>query len=272
MTAWLLLPFSLIGLVLLVIRIQRRFIYFPRRYTRADLKEARVIGVQEIRFRTSQGNQTAFFWRNSDSGTAPQSLWLLFGGNGTVALDWMGLLPHFADPRTAFLLIEYPGYGICEGSPSPQSILENSENAFRALLEHEHWNLRADAIRVLGHSLGGAAALQFAAKHPVRKIVAISTFTTMADMVRATIRISLGRLLRHRFNNVASMKAILSQNQVPEINIFHGQADRLVPVHMGRALSELDPSRIKFVEIPGADHNDVLDQAVPLGLGATSRQ
>jgi uncharacterized protein len=272
MTTWILLPFLLIGLVLIVIRLQRRFIYFPRRYALADLKEASAKGVQEIRFRTSQGNQTAFFWRNADSEMAPKSLWLVFGGNGTIALDWMCLIPHFADQQAAFLLIEYPGYGICEGIPSPQSILENSENAFQALLEQEHWNPGADAICVLGHSLGGAAALQFAAKHAVRKIVVISTFTTMADMVRATIRISLGRLLRHRFNNVASLRAILSQRQVPEINIFHGEADRLVPVRMGRALSKLDPSRIKFVAIPGADHNDVLDQALPLGLGAASRR
>jgi hypothetical protein len=44
-----------------------------------------------------------------------------------------------------------------------------------------------------------------------------TTFTTMDDMVRAQIRISLGRLLRHQFDNVTSLKAILSQNQVPEI-------------------------------------------------------
>jgi pimeloyl-ACP methyl ester carboxylesterase len=174
----------------------------------------------------------------------------------------MGVIPHLADPRTGFLLIEYPGYGICEGTPSPLSILENSENAFQALLEQERWNPGDDAIRVLGHSLGGAAALQFAAKHPVHKIVVISTFTTMDDMVRATIRVSLGRLLRHRFNNVASLKAILSQERVPEINIFHGEADRLVPVHMGLALSQLDPGRIKFVAIPGADHNDPIEESL----------
>jgi uncharacterized protein len=262
MTTWLLLPFLLIGLVLLVIRLQRRFIYFPRRYALAELKEARANGVREIRFRTSQGNQTAFFWRNLDSVTAPESLWVVFGGNGTVALDWMGLIPHVADRQTGFLLIEYPGYGICEGRPSPQSILENSENGFQALLEQERWNPGDDAIRVLGHSLGGAAALQFAVKHPVRKIVVISTFTTMDDMVRATIGISLGGLLRHRFNNVASLKAILSQKRVPEINIFHGEADQLVPVDMGLALSHLDPGRIKFVAIPGAGHNDAIEESL----------
>jgi uncharacterized protein len=262
---WLLVLFLPIGFASLVISLQRRFIYFPRRYSRADLQEARAHGVEEIRFRTSQGSQTAFFWRNSDSDTVPRSLWLLFSGNGTIALEWIGLIQHFADAHTGFLLIDYPGYGICEGSPNPQSILENSEKAYQALLDQVQ--LCADVLCVLGHSLGGAAALQFAAKHQVCKIVLISTFTTMDDMVRATIRIPLGTLLRHRFNNLAALKAILSRNPVPEIEIFHGEADGLVPVQMGRALAQLAPNRIKFVSIPGADHNDVVAESLRLVLG-----
>jgi pimeloyl-ACP methyl ester carboxylesterase len=256
----------LVCLVSLVVLFQDRFIYFPPRYSAAELEQAKTIGVQQIRFRTSQGNQAAFFWRNEDSKTSPQNVWLVFGGNGDVALGWMGLVREFPGSRTGFLLIDYPGYGICEGRPNPQSILENSEHALQALLEQKRWKLGADALCVLGHSLGGAAALQFAAKHPVRKILVVSTFTTIDDMVRAQIQISLGRLLRHRFDNVTSLKAILSQNQAPEIYIFHGEADEVIPLKMGRALAQLDASRIKFVEIPGARHNDVIEMALPLGL------
>ena len=108
----------------------------------------------------------------------------------------MRLVRDFPGRHTGFLLIDYPGYGMSEGRPNPQSILENSERALQALLEQKHWKLDADALCVLGHSLGGAASLQFAAKHVVRKILVVSTFTIMDDMVRAQIRISLGRLLR----------------------------------------------------------------------------
>jgi uncharacterized protein len=265
-TSWLFAALLLVGLLSLVVLLQDRFIYFPLRYSPAELEEAKTIGVEELRFRTSQGSQAAFFWLNGDSETIPQNVWLVFGGNGSVALGWIGLVSDFPGPRAGFLLIDYPGYGICEGRPNPQSILENSERALQALLEQKRWKLGADALCVLGHSLGGAAALQFAAKHVVRKILVISTFTTMDDMVRAEIRFSLGRLLRHRFDNLTSLKAILSQNQVPEIYIFHGEADEVIPLKMGHALAQLDPSRIKFVEIPGARHNDVVQMALPLGL------
>ena len=265
-TGWLFAALLLVGLVSIVVLFQDRFIYFPLRYSAAELQEAKIIGVEDLRFRTSQGNQAAFFWRNEDSKTIPQTVWLVFGGNGEVALGWIDLVRCFSGQGTGFLLIDYPGYGICEGKPTPQSILENSECALQALLEQKRWKIGADALCVLGHSLGGAAALQFAAKHVVRKIVAISTFTTMQDMVRAQIRISWGLLLRHRFDNMTSLKAILSQNQVPEIYIFHGKADEVIPLKMGRALARLDPNRINFVEIPGARHNDVVQMALPLGL------
>jgi uncharacterized protein len=265
-TSWFFAVLLLVSLVSLVLLFQDRLIYFPVRYSTAQLEEARNIGVQEVRFQTCQGNQAAFFFRHEHCQTAPKNLWLVFGGNGDVALEWLGLVRSLPGAAAGFLLIDYPGYGICEGRPNPQTILENSECALRALLEQKHWKLDADALCVLGHSLGGAAALQFAAKYAVHKILVVSTFTTMDDMVRAQIRIPLGRLLRHRFDNLAALKTILSQNQVPEIRILHGEADQIVPPKMGRALSELDPSRIKFAEIPGAGHNDIVQIALPLNF------
>jgi uncharacterized protein len=265
-TVWFCAALVLLGLGTLLVLFQDRLIYFPLRYSTAQLEEARAVGVQEVRFRTSQGNQAAFFWRNENSDTAPQTVWLLFGGNGDVALAWVNLVRAFPARRTLFLLIDYPGYGICEGRPNPQTILENSERALQTLLEVKGWKLDSDAVCVLGHSLGGASALQFAAKYAVRKILLVSTFTSMDDMVRAQIRLPLGGLLRHRFDNVASLKAILSQNEVPEIRIFHGQADEIVPPKMGRTLAQLDPSRIKFSEIPAARHNDIVQLPLPLSL------
>lgn len=259
-TSWLLAALALVGLGSLVVLFQERFIYFPVRYSTAQLEQARTLGAQEIRFRTSQGSQVAFFCQASE--TVPQRLWLVFGGNGDVALGWLGLVRSASGSRTAFLLIDYPGYGACEGRPNPETILENSERAFQALLGQKCWTLTAHTLCVLGHSLGGAAALQFAAKHAVRKILVASTFTTMDDMVRAQIHIPLGCLLRHRFDNIVALKTILAQKEVPEIDILHGHADNVVPPRMGRALAALDPRRIKFVEVPGAGHNDIVQMAL----------
>jgi pimeloyl-ACP methyl ester carboxylesterase len=266
-------PFSwffpvLVGGALLaaLLLFQRRFIYFPLPYSAAQLQNAKSIGTQEIRFRTSQGNQTAFFWQCENAAAAPENLWLIFGGNGDLALAWLDLVCAFPLSGSGFLLIDYPGYGICQGKPNPRTILENTEGAIRALLEQKGWSAEGEALSVLGHSLGGAAALQFAARHSVRKIVLISTFTSMEDMVRKQIGITVGPLLRHRFNNVTLLKTILSQNRVPEISILHGKLDDIVPLRMGVALAQLSPTEIKFAAIRKAGHNDIIQQAFPLLL------
>ena len=262
-TAWLSVAAMLVGLAFLAVVFQHRFIYFPARYSTAQLKEARRAFVQEIRFRTSRGNQVAFFWRNGHSDIAPKNVWLLFGGNGDLALSWMSLIREFPHSESGYLLIDYPGYGICQGRPNPCAILENSERALQTLLEKKSWKLGGERLCVLGHSLGGAAALQFAARNHVGKIILASTFTTMDDMVRTQIHIRLGPLLRHRFDNVVSLKTILSQDEIPEIWIFHGEKDDIVPLKMGRSLAQLDMRRIKFLEIPGASHNDIFQTPLP---------
>ncbi|HET9374053.1 MAG TPA: alpha/beta fold hydrolase [Chthoniobacterales bacterium] len=274
----------LIGGALLaaVLIFQRRFIYFPLRYSADQLQEAESVGTQEIRFQTTQGNQTAFFWRSEDSevgrsipdrrdapispAAAPKNLWLVFGGNGDLALAWLDLVCAFPSPGTGFLLVDYPGYGICQGKPNPRTIFENAEGALETLLMQKAWTAEPDALCVLGHSLGGAAALQFAAAHSVRKIIVISTFTSMDEMVRNQIGTTLGPLLRHRFDNRTVLQTILSQNPVPEISILHGTLDKIVPVRMGAALAQFDPTRIKFAAIPEAGHNDIIQKALPLIL------
>jgi uncharacterized protein len=265
-TSWLITLLFGGALVAVLLLFQSRFIYFPLRYSTAQLQKVKLIGTQEIRFRTSQGNQTAFFWRTENSAAAPENLWLVFGGNGDVALGWLDLVCTFPSPCTGFLLVDYPGYGICQGKPNPRTISENSEGALQTLLEQKGWTAAADALCVLGHSLGGAVALQFAARHSVRKIIVVSTFTTMDEMVRKQIGISLGPLLRHRFDNMTSLETIFSQNRVPEISIFHGQSDDIVPLRMGAALAQLNPSRIKFAAIPEAGHNNIIQKALPLIL------
>ena len=265
---WLIGGLILFGLISLLVRFQHRFIYFPLRYSANQLEDARATGVREVKFETTQGSQTAFFWREGDSKAAPQNLWLVFGGNGDLALAWLTLIRAFPSPSSGYLLIDYPSYGNCEGKPSPETILETSQRALRTLLAVEGWRMDPDSLCILGHSLGGAAALQFAANNPLRKIVAVSTFTSMDEMVRTQIRMPLGFLLRHRFDNVASLKSILSRKEVPEIWIFHGQADEIIPPKMGHALASLDPTRIKFCPIPGARHNDVFRLPLSASLEA----
>ena len=131
---WLSVAAMLVALAFLAVLFQHRFIYFPLRYTTTQLQEARRAVVEEIRFQTSQGNQAAFFWRNEDLNVAPKNIWLLFGGNGDLALTWMSLIRTFPNSDAGYLLIDYPGYGICEGraksTHNPGELPTRAPNSF----------------------------------------------------------------------------------------------------------------------------------------------
>jgi pimeloyl-ACP methyl ester carboxylesterase len=247
--------------VLALLIFQSRLIYVPQRYELAAVR-GELGRLEPVESDTAAGRQVAFFVppRVGPAARCPR-LWLVFGGNAATALGWKDFVAGCGDERCAFLLIDYPGYGASAGSPSPAAILSGTEAAVGALaarLGVARADLEARCA-VFGHSLGCAAALQYAAAHRVARIVLVSPFTSMLDMARRTVGWPLCQLLHHRFDNRARLAEIAATGAPPTV-IFHGTDDEVIPVAMGRDLASGFPA-IAYHEIPGADHNGILDQA-----------
>lgn len=259
MKAWIGASLLLAVLVLagLLILFQRRFFYYPRKYSADEIESAEKRGATVLGYATSQGRQTAFLFGTPPSGTLLSSLWMVFGGNAMTALDWIEILSECQLDAGAFLLVDYPGYGLCSGNPGADCILENAIGAYHALFASKRWIIRRPLLGVLGWSLGAAAGLQFADKFPVQDLVLLSPFTTMEDMVKRFTGIRTGMLLLDRFDNVAALSRIYSQTPMPRVTIIHGEKDSLIPISMGRSLAQSFPSQIEFHSIPGASHNGV---------------
>jgi pimeloyl-ACP methyl ester carboxylesterase len=246
--------------------LQRRIIYFPSKY---ELGEKRMlIGkmAQPVPYRTAAGDQTAFYVA-AHPGKRPARLWVLFAGNASRALDWLDfldpLLSSPTGPETGFLLIDYPGYGLCEGRPTRAAIDQSSEAAFAALARR--WGGDAQALEgdlnILAHSLGTAAGLQFAAHHPVRRVVLAAPFTSLEAMARQTVGRPLCWLLLDRFDNRARLGELARRTPRPAVTIFHGDADEIIPVAQGRELARDYAGWVVYHEIKNGDHNGVIDLA-----------
>jgi pimeloyl-ACP methyl ester carboxylesterase len=255
-----LLPLAVVLLPL--IGCQSRLIYHPRRYAPA-MWERIPPGIVPLRYATGQGAQVSFY-KPPRAGGEPERLWMVTAGNADVALAWLDLLDQAPDERAGFLVIDYPGYGFSEGSCTPGRILEACEGAVAALGGH----LRlAPAemqrrLAVLGHSLGAAAALQYAAKHPVRRVVVLAPFTAMADMADHLLFWPMGCFVWHRFDNRARLAEILARDPPPPVDLWHGTMDETIPVAMGRELAEAHPGRVVLHLLPAGDHDNVAVNAV----------
>ena len=263
MKAWVGATILLAVLILaaLAILFQRRFYYFPRKYSAGEIEAAEKKGAIVLGYDTSQGRQTAFLYGTPPSSTLLSRLWIVFGGNAMTALDWIEVLRACHLDAGGFLLVDYPGYGLCAGNPDADSILENATGAYQALIESKRWIIRRPRLGVLGWSIGSAAGLQFAEKFPVQDLVLIAPFTTMEDMVKRFVGIRPGMLLLDRFDNVGALRRVCAQAPPPTVTIVHGERDSLIPVSMGHSLAQTLADPIEFHGISGASHNTVFQDA-----------
>ncbi len=256
-----LLAIIIVTPVLFLLGCQSRLIYYPRSYSDDDLSTLRRAGGRQLDYITSQGKQAAFYIPPRDAaGTEPQRIWLCFGGNGSLALHWLFIHPAL-DQSCGYLLIDYPGYGACEGKPNPATIKESALAATNRL--RDELRLSAEEMQprlyVLGHSIGCAAALMAADELGVQRAVLVSPFTTMTEMGREVLGWPLCHLNLHRFDNRKTLASIAAKGA--RVTIFHGQGDNIIPIAMSRELAASNAGAATLIEITGAGHNDILDIA-----------
>lgn len=257
------LIFTITAIVLLAI--QSRFIYFPRKYETGYIEKVHK-DLIFISYSTDEGGQVAFYLppRNKDIDNAgPDRVWVFFGGNANLALDWLGFIERSPHKNDGFLMIDYPGYGVNEGDPSPSGILESSSEAFSALADTLQIGTESlkEKLGVVGHSLGAAAGLDFAVKYSVKKLLLIAPFTTMHDMAVLMVGYPFCYVLLHRFDNVHRLKEITKMNKPPHIVLIHGDMDDVIPVTMSRKLAKMYKDDIQYIEIEGQDHINIRDNA-----------
>ena len=182
---------------------------------------------------------------------SPALLW--FYGNGeNVATIWP-VVRDFQPPGTALLVVDYPGYGGSEGRATEPTVYEAADAAFAALAQRRE--VDPHRIYVYGRSLGSAVAVHTAAHHPVAGLILESPFTSARDMARLHYRMFPRPLLHLRLDNETAIRRV----RCPVL-VFHGTADQLVPIAMGRRVAAAAPGPAEVVPIPGSDHNETYDR------------
>jgi pimeloyl-ACP methyl ester carboxylesterase len=238
---------------------QSKLLYYPRPYPPGSTSDwqQRTSG-KKLEFTTSQGKQRAFLQGDLKS---PRNLWIFCAGNGTLALEWSEWIQEHAPKEDAWLLIDYPGYGDCKGSPNPARIRENLKQAVPLAIHEIGWTAPPDPsrLRFFGHSLGSAACLIAASEFKIQRGVLISPFTSTMEMSRVLTGLPLGFLVWHRFDNSARLTELEARG-TGQVIILHGTDDEVIPVDMSRSLAAQHPKVVRLVEIPGGRHNTIQEE------------
>ncbi len=163
---------------------------------------------------------------------------------------------------------EYIGLGLSSGQPSEQGLYETATAAFAHLTQRTDLDPRR--IFIVGHSLGGAPAIDLAARVDAAGLITLATFTTLADIAALRYPIfPVQQLIRIRCPNIAKIGRV----RCPVL-ILHAENDLTVPLWMAEALAQAafagGNRQVLQMTLPGGNHDTTF--ALPNGDAVRAMQ
>ena len=234
-----------LGVALLLRGLLPRFLYFP------EVGAGATPGVEgcdyeALRLRTEDDVELSAWYL---PGADPTRAALWFHGNAGNLSDRVPRLRRMAAAGVGVLAVDYRGYGLSSGAPSPAGTAADARAAWRWLVEER--DLDPGCIAIFGSSLGAAVALQLAVEVEDAGLVVLeSPFLSVRAMARHTLPLVPGLLVPNPYDNAARMARLRTP-----LLIYHGDRDEVIPFEQGRALfgRAASPQRA-FVRIPGGRH------------------
>lgn len=224
---------ALLGLFLL----QERMLFHPRPGPQS------VPGAQSVFIDAPDGTRL-HAWHVKATPGAP--LVLYFGGNAE-QVSWMVAEARHRAPDTAWLLVDYRGYGSSGGSPSEKALIADAQLWF----DEAEKKFEPKKLFLFGRSLGSGVAVQLAAARKVDGVILVAPYDSMVEVGRHHYPFLPVRwLLKHRFESVNHAPSIAAP-----LLCLVAQNDEVIPVVRSKRLYDAWRGPKRWVELLGAGHN-----------------
>eukprot|EP00434_Breviolum_minutum_P036394 symbB.v1.2.032242.t3/scaffold3784.1/size51792/3 len=124
------------------------------------------------------------------------------------------------------LAVEYPGYGVCPGRPTPEGVIANAHAALQ--FAHKTLKLPLDRILVFGRSLGTGPAVTLASRFHLAGLILVTPFMSVKEVLRSRLGSLADMLTDDFFDNISAIEDVKSPTLV-----LHGRLDDIIPVEHG---------------------------------------
>lgn len=161
-------------------------------------------------------------------------------GHGTFHAD------RYAELGVSVLAFDYPGYGLSSGRPSEPGSYAAANAVYRYLTDVR--GVPASAIVAHGRSLGGAVAVDLAAREEIGGLVIESSFVSAYRV-----------MTRYAISPVDQFTSLKKLQEVDApVLVIHGERDEVIaPWHGRRLFEEVPEERRHSLWVERAGHNDL---------------
>jgi pimeloyl-ACP methyl ester carboxylesterase len=234
------------GLVLAMSVFQERLIFLRQPPGPAPQPPSNA-SLERVDLRAADGTALAGWLVRHAGARAP--LLIYFGGNAEEVSWVVGASQRFAG--WSLLAVNYRGYGESGGDPGEKTLFADALAIYDYAASRD--DVESRSIAVMGRSLGSAVAVHLAAQRAVAGVLLVAPFDSLeAVAARVYPFLPVRWLLRHRFDSIALAPAI----SAPALFIV-AERDSVIPVIHARRLHDGWAGARHWVEIRGADHNDL---------------
>jgi len=216
---------------------QRRLLYFPVPVDPAFVAEQVVVD--------SHGTRLHGWVLNPGKRKAV----LYFGGNSELITHRRAFFADVFRDYSIYLM-NYRGYGNSEGSPSEAGLFADALAIYDQLIP------RHDSITAYGRSLGSGVAVYLAANRPLKKLILLTPYDSVAAIAQKLYPMFPVRyLIKDRFDSAA----IAPDIEIPVL-ITSAEFDREVKLAHTLALKmRFTRASLEYQMIDGAAHNNIVD-------------
>jgi uncharacterized protein len=203
--------------------------------------------VEELYIDTIDNIKIQSYWIPNKSS---DKILIYFHGNAGNISQRLPDLMQLSSFGVNVLGVGYRGYGNSQGKPSEQGIYIDGKSALNYVMEK--LDFQVENIFILGRSIGAAVAIKTVQNMNISGLILVAPLTSGKGLAKASNLGFISFLAGNSFDNISRISNITSP-----LLVIHGTDDNVIPFEMGKTVFHEAKVIKKFIEIEGANHNNL---------------